>query len=179
MHNLRHGRLRELLSYDSETGIFTWLRNLKGGVRAGDAAGYVNVGGKGYILISVDGRMYTAHRLAWFYMTGVWPECLIDHRDQDKTNNRWANLREASREQNMANSGLMKSNTSGVKGVSFARREQKWHAYIGTGGKRKTLGYFESFDDAKAARLEAEREYHGDFRPDGSRRCFFAPPPNS
>ena len=83
-------RLRELLSYDPDTGLFRWSKN-KGSKDAGELAGCVSP--KGYILIGIDGCLYLAHRLAWLYVHGEFPEKDIDHRDQDKSNNRICNLR--------------------------------------------------------------------------------------
>src|SRR4051812_10516942 len=114
---LTQERLKELLSYDPLTGVFLWLED-RGGKRAGDVAGCEK---RVYTLISVDDQIYRAHHLAWLYMTGEWPDPFVDHRDLNKHNNIWTNLREATKSQNQANIGLIKSNKSGFKGVSRYR----------------------------------------------------------
>src|SRR5690606_34614864 len=101
---LTQQRLKELLYYDPETGIFTRLVGRSGPrARAGDVAGSDN--GKGYIRIYVDGRPYKAHRLAWFYMHGEWPE-EIDHRNGERADNRLSNLRPVTRQQNNLNQSI-------------------------------------------------------------------------
>src|ERR1700719_1662744 len=101
-------RLRELLSYDPETGVFRWLVRKRQNVKAGDVAGSFD--GCGYCKISIDRRAYKAHRLAWLYMTGEWPPAEIDHINMNRADNRFANLRLATRHQNMANQRLYANN---------------------------------------------------------------------
>lgn len=86
-------RLREVLEYDPAIGVFRWLIKPCGQISIGDIAGCRH--GEGYVQIRVIGRIYLAHRLAWLYMTGEWPISLIDHRNLDRSDNRWSNLREA------------------------------------------------------------------------------------
>lgn len=117
-------RLRELLHYDPETGLFTW-KVARQGTRAGAFAGALN---HGYLRITIDWRHYPAHRLAWLYMTGEWPADLIDHINLVSDDNRFVNLRQATRAQNMHNSARPRTNTSGVKGVS--RYAGRWKAQI-------------------------------------------------
>ena len=120
-------RLKELVDYDSETGIFTWKpRKWAYGAKAGTEAGWRDW--KGYVIITLDRVNYRAHRLAWLYMTGEWPSQDVDHKDRNKANNRWINLREATRSQNMGNQSLRDCNTSGVKGVSWDKKTGKWVA---------------------------------------------------
>ena len=125
-------RLKELLHYESSTGVFTWVAK-RSGVHLGSAGG----AGKDYARITVDGKTYPSHRLAWLYMTGeAVPSGLeIDHIDGDKLNNVWSNLRLASRSENGFNKGITKLNTSGIKGLS-KKRDTHWTAQIQAHGKR-------------------------------------------
>jgi hypothetical protein len=160
MTTLDHSRLLALLSYDPQTGIFIWRCNRPGGVKAGAQAGYVHKK-LGYVLIGIDGEVFLGHRLARFYMTGSWPPEETDHRDLRKSNNKFDNLREATSLQNKGNRTTICSNTSGVTGVSFVARLNRWHAYIGC--PRTNLGWFKSFDEAVAARRLAEINRYGAF----------------
>lgn len=158
--------LRGLLSYDAETGAFTWLRrvdDLGWSTRfAGTVAGSTT-SSHGYPAIRIGGTDYLAHRLVWLYSYGKWPERQIDHINGVRTDNRLSNLREASRHQNNQNVGLSKNNRSGVKGVSWDTKRGKWVAMITANGKQWSLGRFDEFKDAAAARRAAEFEHHGEF----------------
>lgn len=163
---LRAARLRELFDYDPETGAFVRRVTTAPNARAGDVAGTVNRAG--YVVFNVDRKVYYAHRLAWLYMMGAWPEKGrdLDHINGDKADNRWSNLRLASRSQNNMNRSRKGSGTSGHRGVYRAspRADGKpWRAAIGRNGRQVSLGYFETFDEAVAARLKAERLHHGEF----------------
>lgn len=154
-------RLRELLSYDPDTGLFVWRVNKRGHRKTGDIAGSLDK--SGYWIIRLDQRNYPAHRLAWLYMTGEWPAHHIDHRDLDKANNRWANLRQATVSQNLANRRKYKNNQSGFKGVIWHARDKRWRADIRKNGKGYFLGNFRTPEEAHAAyRVAAERLY-GEF----------------
>lgn len=100
-----------------------------------------------------------AHRLAWLYVTGVWPEHQIDHIDGDGLNNRWDNLREVTNQENQQNRKRMSRNTSGVIGVSFDKGMQKWSARIKAAGKYQYLGCYDKLEDAAKARKDAEEKY--------------------
>jgi hypothetical protein len=154
-------RLRELLHYDPETGVFTWLKRAARRVRVGDVAGCVAQ--SGYRLLKADGRLYRSHRLAWLWMTGEWPPCEIDHINGDKPDNRWANLRLATRSQNQANQGRTVTNTSGYKGVSWNAKSRKWRAQIRVNGRDSDLGYFASAADAHEAYVVAAKHHFGSF----------------
>lgn len=156
-------RLREVMHYDPETGVFTRLKNSRRTDLCGTVAGCPD--DKGYIHIVVDGSRYKAHRLAWLYVTGEWPVGFIDHKDQAKGNNRFANLREATKAENSCNISTAANNTSGVRGVYFHKMGGKWMAYITAAGKRIHLGLHESIDEAKVARRAGELKYHGAFAP--------------
>lgn len=117
----------------------------------------------GYRKIEVDGRAYLAHRLAWLYMTGEWPEGEVDHKDCDPANNEWGNLRLATRGQNAQNSSLRADNTSGVKGVSKHPQYDKWVARVGKDGKKHYLGVFPTKEGAEAAAKAFRQALHGEF----------------
>jgi HNH endonuclease len=154
-------RLRELLRYDYETGVFAWRHRhgTRGGVNAEDVAGSHDR--DGYILIGVDGRHYRAHRLVWFYVFGVWPKAEVDHINGNPSDNRFINLREASRADNSYNMRRKRSNKAGYKGVR--RNGPNWQAAIKVNGKFVCLGNHQSPEAAHAAYCEAARLRFGDF----------------
>ncbi|MCD1264056.1 hypothetical protein B5M44_04210 [Shinella sumterensis] len=157
---LTSDRLRSLLFYDPNSGIFTWrVDRLR--VRAGDRAGKLTR--DGYIHIGVDGGRYAAHRLAFLYMTGTIPEVFIDHKNRNRSDNRWDNLRVATNSQNQMNTDMKSNNTSGFKGVSWHKAEGKWRADIRIGGAKVCLGYFDKSEEAHEAYLKAVEEHHGEF----------------
>lgn len=153
-------RVRELLHYAPDTGVLTWRATMGRSALAGSVAGTCGR----YVNVKIGQRRYYAHRLAWLYMTGEWPRVYIDHRNGDGLDNRFANLREATGSQNQANKIISKVNSSGVKGVHWFARTQKWRAEIKANGRSVHLGYFTELSDAAAARAKAEREHHGQFR---------------
>ena len=157
---LTQSRLKSLLNYDQTTGIFIWSVNRRGTALAGTVAG--NACPKGYICIKVDGRLYKAHRLAWLYMTGIWPPDQIDHRDLNKSNNRWLNLRPATNAQNRANSRV---NKTLPKGVSFDRdaKAKPYISQIKVSGKRKYLGRYASAEEAHSVYCRAAVAAKGEF----------------
>jgi hypothetical protein len=119
--------------------------------------------GKGYLRISISGRDYKSHRLAWLIMTGSWPAKQIDHANLDKSDNRFVNLREATQSQNEANKRAYMNNTSGAKGVSWDKRRGKWVANIRRDGRQVHLGYFDTIEPAASAYERAAREINGEF----------------
>lgn len=154
---LTQARLKELLHYDPETGIFTRKSGF-GGRKKGTEAGTLS---KGYVNICVDGRGYTAGKLAFLYMTGSLPRSLVDHKDLNRQNNAWENLREATQSQNGWNSPRSKNNTTGFKGVW--RKRDKFAAEIMSNRKRVRLGSFATAEEAHAAYCAAANELHGEF----------------
>lgn len=155
---LTHSMLCGLISYSADTGKFFWLR---GGVEAG------TFNAAGYVIITIMGRPYRAHRLAWFYSYKCWPKNEIDHINNIRCDNRFVNLREATHEQNMKNSRLTNANTSGVKGVSWCKVMKKWFAYVGHSGKRVKVGYFNDIDIAAKAVMKAREALHNEFHNHG------------
>jgi len=149
---LTRARLKKLLSYDPETGVFTWLLS-RGTQSAGNTAGCD--GGEGYTIVKIDRQPHGAHRLAFLYMYGAMPE-EVDHVNHVRDDNRWVNLRPATRASNSLNYSRSSHNTSGTTGVCWDKRAGKWAAYIHTNGKQKRLGRFASLDDARSKRKVAE-----------------------
>jgi hypothetical protein len=150
-----------LLHYDPETGVFTWLVKRSRTALPGVVAGCLST--HGYWRIKINQRYWLAHRLVHLYMTGTFPEFEIDHIDRDPLNNRWSNLREATRSENLANMGMSKLNTSGAKGVHWSKLERKWKARISFNNKVICLGTFESFELAVEFRQLAADMLHGEF----------------
>lgn len=163
---ITQARLKELLHYDQETGIFTRLVTVSGGYKAGERAGTISGAQKmkfKYRQIWIDQKGYKEHRLAWLWMTGKFPEHMIDHINSDGLDNRWVNLREATHSQNQMNRKCFRS--LGIKGV-YCRKgntAKKWFVVITKQDKRHMLGHFYTFDEAKAVYLAAVAELHGEF----------------
>jgi hypothetical protein len=154
---LTNERLRELFDYDPRTGQFLCLKQ-RGPMKKGAIAGYVN--SDGYKAMMIDGRIYLAHRLAWFYVHGKWPVHMIDHINRVKTDNRIGNLRDVTNSQNLQNTKLKKSNSSGYKGVTFNKKSKKWCARITVNSKKIHLGYFYTREDAYAEYRFAAKQFH-------------------
>jgi hypothetical protein len=165
---LTQKRLKELLSYDEDTGLFTWSRNVSSTGRSGGVAGCVDKT-TGYRRVRLHKRLYHAHRLAWLYVHGEWPPYEVDHINGNRSDNRMANLRCATRVQNMHNNGRRIDNKSGFKGVCWYPSRNKWLAKIQTYGRAKNLGYYDNKDDAIAAYKAAAAELHGPFANLGGR----------
>lgn len=151
-------RLKELLHYDPETGVFTWKQYRGHLAQEGFVAGRPNKAG--HIQISVDGRRYMAHRLAWLYVYGDFPEDGIDHINRVKDDNRICNLRPATPVENGQNRPPSKNNKSGRSDVIFSNYHKRWRARITIAGKRIHLGFFDTFEQAAAARTAAKAKYH-------------------
>lgn len=158
---LTSGVLREIVRYEPTTGKFYWLKSNNQSASIGGEAGTVEPN-TGYVRFTILGRKYQAHRLAWLYVHGVWPECEIDHRDLDKTNNTISNLRQAVPANNASNKRVSKRNILGIKGVSL-RRDGKFVARIGHRNEVICLGTFGDVETARAAYVEKARELHGEF----------------
>jgi hypothetical protein len=157
---LPHDHLRAILHYSVITGDFYWLKPRQR-VKVGSVAGGLHPNGYRYIRVIM--KKYRTHRLAWFWVTGEWPQDVIDHINGIKDANYWLNLREATHSQNCCNTVLKSTNTSGYKGVKWYKKHKKWAAQITINKKRKHLGLFESIEKAYAERLKAEKELHGEF----------------
>jgi hypothetical protein len=163
MTNITAERLREALHYEPATGVFTRSIRTANCVKVGDVTGCL--GARGYLDIRIDGRLYRAHRLAWLYMTGEWPKSEIDHINGIPADNRFCNLREATRSQNIANERKHVDNTSGFKGVSlktFKSGNCRWQARI-INRKDMHLGYYNTQERAFIAYIFAAWDHFGDY----------------
>lgn len=149
-------QLKSLLDYDPHTGVFTRcidVAKYKAGENAGTKSKYIQIG--------VNGTVYTAQRLAWLFMTGEWPEGQVDHRNQDKHDNRWENLRLATNAQNHQNRDTPnKQNSSRLLGASLHKRTGKYTSQIMVDGKKIHLGYFATAEEAAAAYTTAKADLH-------------------
>lgn len=153
-------RLRHVLDYNPGTGLFRWKVRTSNRVSVGDIAGAPHKAG--YVQIYVDGENFLAHRLAWLHVVGAWPAYTIDHINHNRSDNRFANLRDVPQAINAQNMHLpFRSNrTSGVLGVSWSRKDRVWTAQISVGNRTRRIGAFRSIEEAQAAYLAAKRELH-------------------
>lgn len=148
----------ELFTYDPESGVIAWKVSPK--KSADGRAGTVKK--DGYLYIRYQGKQYLAHRIAFYLHHGKWPS-VIDHINGVKIDNRISNLREASVAENNRNRGIQSNNTSGYKGVSYHKATGKYHAKIQSHGKPRSLGYFDTPEDAYSAYVNSARQLHGEF----------------
>ena len=151
-------RLREMLDYCPETGEFRWLGKRQGAPK-NRAAGCVNR--DGYRFITIDGKMHLAHRLAWLFIHGEWPNSEIDHKNGDTDDNRMENLRDVPPSTNMQNLRVGNIDSrSGLLGVHWDKPRSRWAAVIYVAKKRIFLGRFDRPEDAHAVYLAAKRRLH-------------------
>lgn len=164
---LSHSVLLEALRYDPQSGHFTWnprpgvtkTERSFNGTFAGKRAGAQD--DRGYRHIKIHGAYYREHRLAVFYMTGAWPVIDVDHRDLDKSNNAWANLREADETQNGANTACR--NKLGLKGVTLCQTTGRYTAKLQVRGVGHFLGRYDTAEEAHAAYTTAAERHFGEF----------------
>lgn len=161
--------IRSILDYDAKTGLFTWRARaecsaLRNSIWTGRAAG-TNIHGYIQISIYVDGQSVAiyAHRIAWLYIYGEWPQELLDHIDGDKTNNRIGNIREASYSENACNRPKRSDNKTGYTGVAFRKNRNKWEGKITVRQKTVWRKLFNTAEEAHAARTAALPLHHGAF----------------
>lgn len=154
-------RLREVLRYEPETGEFYWVKAISRKIKAGKKWGSLHR--TGYIFGKIDSERFSGHRLAWFFVTGEWPSIQIDHRNLNRADNRWSNLREATRSQNQWNRAKSRSGISQYKGVSWHAQSRTWRARIHKYRKETALGYFATQEAAHAAYVAAAKEHFGEF----------------
>ena len=150
-------RLREILHYDPETGIFTWRVRTSRCVKIGSECSHR--GSIGYVVIQILSTPYSAHRLAWLHVTGSWPIGVIDHINGVRDDNRFCNLRDVSNTENLQNRRRPNKNTSsGFLGVH--RVADAWVAQIGVNGRNTHIGIFKTPELAHAAYIEAKKNLH-------------------
>ena len=162
---ITHAELLRSLSYDWNSGVFTWLvvRRKRGGfTHVGEVAGSAD--SRGYLKVCLDGTSYYLHRLAIFYLTKRWPRNQVDHRNGRVSDNRYSNLRDATAVENGRNRKTGSNSTSGVVGVFFMKTTSLWRAHIKLEKRRLHLGDFLSKDAAIAARRRAEVVHFGAFQ---------------
>ena len=148
--------LRKRLAYRSD-GVLIWKRPFGSRAKAGFAAGWINK--KGYLHMSFNKKKYNVHRIVWAIVKREDPlELQIDHINENKLDNRIANLRRATKKQNACNK-------KAVKGYYFAKRQKKWKGQIRADGKPIHLGYFDTEEQAREAYLRAKEKLHGEFMP--------------
>ena len=157
----RVSRIKELLTYEPETGKLFWKQKVARWISVGDEAG---THGHCAVDITIDGITYRAHRIIWLLVTGEDPgSLLVDHINRDFHNNRICNLRLATHRQNQCNQKTRTDNSSGFKGVTWDSSRSKWQAAIQVNGKRVYLGRHKTKEKAYAAYCEAARRLHGEF----------------
>lgn len=165
--------LRECLAYCAETGALTWKHRPLSHFKNAHAMNTFNANyagrqcsanhGGGYVTATIDCRHFQAHRLIWKMVTGADPAVHIDHINGKADDNRWANLREATHQQNSVNRGASVRSKTGLKGVVFDAGRGKYAAYITVNGKSKFAGRHSTAEAASAARFAAEAAAHGQF----------------
>jgi len=161
-------RLQRIFFYSPSTGVLYWRRRRPGTKSSNvfnakfalKAAGTLQV--QGYLSVEIAGSAFKVHRIIWKLMTGKDPEW-IDHKDRDRSNNRWPNLRNASQSQNGYNGNLSPRNTSGYRGVSFIKAHGKYRAAVQIDGRKQHIGYFRTAEAARAAASSAILATRGEF----------------
>jgi hypothetical protein len=161
-------RIRESLNYSPLTGALIWKKGTLRRVPIGSIAGGINKR-DGYRYVRFEGRLYPATHLIFVIMRGDFPTVEIDHINRIRSDDRWANLRPATKSQNCCNKGLRTDNTSGIKGISWVDRLGKWKAEIRFQGHYRYLGIFPSKVAAQDARRSAAKKLHGEFSYEPSR----------
>jgi hypothetical protein len=150
---MNQSRLKELLDYDPDTGVFLWKNRASSNADKGSIAGYLN---HGYRYIGIGNKRYAAHRLAWMYVTGEFPKLQIDHIDGNKDNNSISNIRDCSQSDNAKNMRLRLDNKTGIPGIRWDSIKRSWLVRTYYDGKRlskRTTDFFEACCIRKSAEL--------------------------
>lgn len=151
--------LKEILHYNPDTGVFTYKADSKL-VTAGNEAGWLD---NGYTRLKINGISYRCHRLAFIYMLGREPIGHVDHIDNLRCNNKWDNLREDAEKVNHWNRNLQANNTSGIKGVHWDKRKERYIAQIQVHGKKKQVGAYKTVEEATTAIQAYREQVHKEF----------------
>ena len=159
MADITQALLHEMLDYNKDSGVFVWKVRSAQKIRVGDIAGTVNA--KGYVGIKLFGKRYLAHRLAWMYINGEFPDSFIDHANTVRTDNRIDNLRLSTHQENKRNGKLYKNNTSGFRGVAF--KQSAWVGSLEVGDRRVYVGRFKTAAEASAAVEKQAEKIHSLF----------------
>lgn len=159
-------KLKEYLKYDPKTGILTWIKKPSKRVKVKSQAGCYDKT-TGYMRTQLHGIALYNHRVVWFLYHGTWPQGQVDHKDGDKLNNKISNLRDISVSENNRNKPLHYLNTSGMTGVHYYTKTDRWHVRLKKGSINHFIGSFTCLEEAKKARRQAEiqfnlleRQYH-------------------
>lgn len=154
--------VREYLDYSPDTGRFTWKKPSSPKSHVGANAGSQK-SKNGYWQLTLKGKYYYVHRLAWFHFYGELPTKMIDHVNGDKGDNRIMNLRLASLSENLANVGAKRDNTSGAKNVHWCNSKKRWIVKVKRNGKTHHAGTFREYAAAVNAAETARLDVHGEF----------------
>jgi len=153
---LTQKELKRKLHYNPKTGIFTWLIKNSNRILIGSIAGCLC--SDGYIRIGINGKNYSAHRLAHLYMKGYWPEHEIDHKFGIRDDNRWLKIQHVTKSCNLQNQKISKNNTSGFPGVTLDKRTKMWQSQIKVNYKLIKLGLYNDPLEAALARFTFEMQ---------------------
>lgn len=156
---LTQKRLKEILHYNSKTGIFVWKIRLSHNIHVGDVAGTLDA--KNYVVIVINKKQYKRSRLAWLYVYGVWPEGIVDHRNHITTDDWIKNLRDVTHSENAQNRNKANAGSiTGVLGVGFNKRQGTYHVRIQINGKQKYIGEFLTLKIAEEIAIKEKRKLH-------------------
>jgi hypothetical protein len=158
--------VRQILDYNPDKGVLVWRcrpdRDKKWNSRcAGKEAGEFSP--SKYRRLTIDGKTFSYHHIVWLHQTGEWPIRELDHIDRDKMNNRIENLRLATRSEQMRNTVVRKDNKTGLKGVCWDKKSQRWFVSINVEKETKYRGYFNCPELAHLVYSELAGKYHGKF----------------
>lgn len=159
-------RLKEFLEYLPYTGEFIWKKTASNRAQAGSVAGTLN--NDGYCVISLQNKLYLAHRLAFLFVEGYIPE-FVDHKNGVSSDNRFCNLRGCTIQENNWNTRISNKNTSGVKNVFWSKQKNKWFVKFKINKKQIHIGFYEDFELAKIAADYYRTVFHKEFSVDGRR----------